>query len=429
MVPHLTTALAGPLQELEQRIIDRMPDIERWIRTQWQEHTVPFYASVDLRNAGFKLAPVDTNLFPGGFNNLNPAFLPLCVQAIQAAVERVCPDARGVLLVPENHTRNTFYLQNVEMLQNILRQAGMRVRLGSLIPDLGQATAIDLPSWGSLTLEPIVRKGRRVALEDFDPCMVLLNNDLSAGAPPILKDIDQPIVPPLAAGWYNRKKSHHFAAYRGVAKEFAALLGIDPWLVDPLFGVCGQIDFQERAGEQCLASNVSFLLDKIKAKYAEYGIEDKPFVIVKADAGTYGMGIMTVRDASEVTSLNRKQRNKMSVVKEGLEVSSVIVQEGVPTFESIDEAIAEPVVYMIDRFVVGGFYRVHSARGKDENLNAPGAQFVPLAFESPCIPDLSAPPGCSPNRFYSYGVIARLAQLAAAIEVEELEVAEETVPA
>jgi glutamate--cysteine ligase len=146
MVPHLTTALAGPLLDLEQRILDRMPDIERWIRTQWQERAVPFYASVDVRNAGFKLAPVDTNLFPGGFNNLNPAFLPLCVQAIQAAVERVCPDARGVLLVPENHTRNTFYLQNVETLQNILRQAGMRVRVGSLNPELTAATAIDLPS-------------------------------------------------------------------------------------------------------------------------------------------------------------------------------------------------------------------------------------------------------------------------------------------
>jgi hypothetical protein len=184
MVPHLTTALLGPLQDLERRFLDRMPDIERWIRTQWQEHAVPFYASVDLRNAGFKLAPVDTNLFPGGFNNLNPEFLPLCVQAIQAAVERVCPDARGVLLVPENHTRNTFYLQNVETLQNILRQAGMRVRIGSLNPEVTAATAVDLPSWGSLTLEPIVRTGRRVGLADFDPCMVLLNNDLSAGAPP-----------------------------------------------------------------------------------------------------------------------------------------------------------------------------------------------------------------------------------------------------
>ena len=72
---------------------------------------------------------------------------------------------------------------------------------------------------------------------------------------------------------------------------------------------------------------------------------------------------------------------------------------------------------------------MHAARGRDENLNAPGAQFVPLAFESPCIPDLSGQAGCAPNRFYAYGVIARLAQLAAAIEVEELSVAEEAVPA
>ena len=150
------------------------------------------------------------------------------------------------------------------------------------------------------------------------------------------------------------------------------MLGIDPWLIDPLFGVCGKINFQERAGEECLASNVSFLLDKIKAKYAEYGIEEKPFVIVKADAGTYGMGIMTVHDASEVTGLNRKQRNKMAVVKEGLEVSSVIVQEGVPTFESIHDAIAEPVVYMIDRFVVGGFYRVHAAARQGRKPECPG---------------------------------------------------------
>jgi glutamate--cysteine ligase len=139
------------------------------------------------------------------------------------------------------------------------------------------------------------------------------------------------------------------------------------------------------------------------------------------------MGIMTVRDASAVTGLNRKQRNKMAVVKEGLEVSSVIIQEGVPTYESINGAIAEPVVYMLDRFVVGGFYRMHTERGRDENLNAPGAQFVPLAFETPCIPDLGGPADCAPNRFYAYGVVARLAQLAAAIEVEELVDAPESV--
>ena len=72
MVPHLITALTGPINELEARILDSMPAIERWFRLEWMEHTPPFYSSVDVRNAGFKLAPVDTNLFPGGFNNLTP---------------------------------------------------------------------------------------------------------------------------------------------------------------------------------------------------------------------------------------------------------------------------------------------------------------------------------------------------------------------
>jgi glutamate--cysteine ligase len=201
MVPRLKTALDGPLLDLERRFLDRMPDIERWLRTKWKKHAVPFYASVDLRNAGFKLAPVDTNLFPGGFNNLDPDTKPLCVQAVQAAVERACADARGVLVIPENHTRNTHYLQNVATLESILAQAGMRVRIGTLLPDIREPSRIDLPDTGGLTLEPLVRRGRRVGLADFDPCMVLLNNDLSAGAPEILRDIEQPIAPPLAAGW------------------------------------------------------------------------------------------------------------------------------------------------------------------------------------------------------------------------------------
>ena len=76
MVPHLVTALNGPLLDLEKKILEATPAIERWFRLEWQEHTPPFYCSVDLRNSGFKLAPVDTNLYPGGFNNLAPEMLP-----------------------------------------------------------------------------------------------------------------------------------------------------------------------------------------------------------------------------------------------------------------------------------------------------------------------------------------------------------------
>ena len=419
MVPHLTTALTGPLLELERRFLKAMPNIEHWFRTQWLEHAVPFYASVDLRNSGFKLAPVDTNLFPGGFNNLNPDFLPLCVQAMQSAVEKICPEARGVLLIPENHTRNLHYLKNVAQLATILKQAGMRVRIGSLLPEITEPTTIQLPDDGTLTLEPLVRRGRRLGLADFDPCVVLLNNDLSGGVPDILKNLEQQVYPPLSAGWHTRRKSQHFAAYDRVAGDFAKLLGIDPWLINPYFSTCSQVNFQERIGEECLAAKVDDVLQKMRVKYAEYGVKSEPFVIVKADAGTYGMGIMTVKDASEVTGLNRKQRNKMAVIKEGQTVSDVLIQEGVYTFENINDAVAEPVVYMIDHYVVGGFYRVHTGRGIDENLNAPGMFFEPLAFETCCtLPNPDCAPDDTPNRFYAYGVVARLALLAASLELE-----------
>jgi len=249
---------------------------------------------------------------------------------------------------------------------------------------------------------------------------VLLNNDLSTGIPAILQDLDQIVIPPLHAGWATRRKSRHFAAYENVAQQFASLIGIDPWLINPYFASCGKINFREKKGEDCVASTVDEILHDIREKYAEYGVKEDPFVIVKADAGTYGMGIMTVKDGSEVRSLNRRQRNKMAVVKEGLQVTEVLVQEGVYTFESINEAVAEPVIYMIDHYVVGGFYRVHTGRGIDENLNAPGMQFVPLAFEDTCLlPDREARQGCKSNRFYAYGVIARLALLAAAQELEK----------
>ena len=421
MVPHLTTALTGPLLDLEKRILYELPAIEHWFRSQWQEHRVPIYASVDLRNSGFKLAPVDTNLFPGGFNNLNPDFLPLCVMAAQSAIEKICPDAHGVLLIPENHTRNIYYLQNVAKIVTILRTAGVTVRVGSLLPEITSATTLDLPNGGKLTLEPLIRKDNRLYLANFNPCVILLNNDLSAGVPEILKNLEQEVIPPLVAGWTTRRKSAHFAAYDHVSNSFADLIGIDPWLINPYFGHCNKVDFQQRSGEDCLASEVDRVLQKIRDKYAEYGVKEKPFVIVKADAGTYGMGIMTVKDASEVRDLNRKQRNKMAVVKEGLEVSDVLVQEGVYTFESINEAVAEPVIYMIDHFVVGGFYRVHTGRGVDENLNAPGSHFVPLAFESSCsLPTPDCAPDDIPNRFYSYGVIARLALLAASVELDAM---------
>lgn len=422
-VPNLTTAQAGPPHELERHLLDHQSQIECWFRRQWQSTPAPFYASVDVRNAGYKCAPVDTNLFPAGFNNLNPAFMPLCVQAAQSAVERIDPAIARVLIVPESHTRNLFYLESLCTLQEILDRAGFEVRLGSLIAELSGPTPIELPSGRRVLLEPLVRNGDRVGVQDFDPELVVLNNDLSGGRPPVLEGIEQRLCPPLAMGWSNRLKSQHFGHYRDVAREFAAQVEVDPWLIDPLFRQCGEVDFMRGTGTDCLVRHVKTLLKEVGEKYAEHGISVEPFVFIKADAGTYGMGVMTAKSPQDVMELNRKQRTRMATVKEGAANTNVIIQEGVYTAETWGEnaETAEPVVYMIDHHVVGGFYRVHTARSVTESLNAPGMRFERLAFADPCnCPDPGSSPDAVPNRFYAYGVIARLALLAAAREVAAL---------
>lgn len=440
-LPVMSPAYLPQLQEFERRILANQTKIEAWFRRQWSEHAPPFYGSVDIRNAGYKMASIDMNLFPGGFNNLNPNFIQLASHAAQDAVERSCPQAKSVLIVPENHTRNTFYLQNVFALSNILRTAGFEVRLGSLNPEITEPTEFETALGNKILLEPLLRTRGRVHLSDgFSPCLVLLNNDLSGGTPDILKDIAQTVLPPLHGGWTVRRKTAHFSAYDEVAEEFAQLIDIDPWHINPYFEQISGLDFQEREGEDALAGAVERMLAKIQAKYDEKGIKDAPFVIVKADAGTYGMGIMSVKSAEEVRGLNRKNRNKMAKIKEGLEVNEVIVQEGIYTYETLNDAVSEPVVYMIDRFVVGGFFRVHEGRGTDENLNATGMSFVQLEqaipvagaedgneerckrvfaqWDSLGVPQTnSANPDYECNRLYVYGVMARLSLLAASKEL------------
>ena len=443
-LPVMSDAYLAQLKEFERKILLNQTKIEAWFRQQWSAHKPPFYGSVDIRNAGYKMASIDMNLFPGGFNNLNPNFIQLAAHAAQDAVERSCPQAKSVLIVPENHTRNTFYLQNVLALSNILRSAGFEVRVGSLNPEISEPTELETALGDTLLLEPLQRTRERVHLADgFSPCLVLLNNDLSGGIPEILQGISQTVLPPLHGGWTTRRKTAHFAAYNEIAAEFAELIGIDEWQINPYFEQISGLDFQEREGEDALAEAVERMLAKIQAKYDEKGIADKPFVIVKADAGTYGMGVMSVKSGEEVRSLNRKNRNKMAKIKEGLEVNEVIVQEGIYTYETLGGAVSEPVVYMMDRFVIGGFFRVHEGRGTDENLNATGMLFVPLNQAIPVagneeggeddrckrvfaqwdmlgVPQTrSENPDCECNRLYVYGVMARLSLLAASLELEQ----------
>jgi glutamate--cysteine ligase len=305
-------------------------------------------------------------------------------------------------------------------LVEIFSQAGLNVRLGSLDPDLKAPVALALPDGQELKLEPLVRHRGRLGLKDFDPCTILLNNDLSRGLPRVLEHLhEQYLLPPLHAGWGVRRNSRHFVSYEEVAKKFAKLLGMDPWLINPLHAHCGEVDFESPGGLDGLRTQVEAMLTKVRRKYKEYGIQERPFVVVKADDAS-SAGILAVRDVRELDDPERLARGRIGLERADHAVTEVIIQEGVPTFERIHDSVAEPVVMMIDRYVVGGFYRVHAERGADDSLCAPGSRYVPLAFAGNSqLPKPGAKPGASaPNRFYMYGVIGRLAMLAAAYELE-----------
>jgi glutamate--cysteine ligase len=394
--------------------------IEKWFEEQWQHAIPPFYNSVDLRNAGFKMVPVDLNLFPAGFNNLDASVYFHAAKGARATLEKVAPGKNKILIVPESHTRNKFYFLNIEALTKILVEAGYEVKLGSLREDLNEPQTVTLENGYSITLEKLTRTQDILSISDYEADIIILNNDLSDGCPAIFKGITQPIFPSPLLGWFQRLKTTYFGHYQDVCETFSRAFGFDCWLIDPLFRHCGEINFMTREGEACLLHNATLLFEKIKAKYSEYGISDDPFVIVKANAGTYGMGVMAVKSPLELTNLNRKQRTKMAASKGGQLVGEVILQEGVPTIEKrgTQNFSAESVIYSFGQQVAGGFYRVHEARGMQESLNAPG-----MRFESMMLDELIFNPAQDKEmnaEKYVASVVVRLSSLAAAREKAEV---------
>ncbi len=393
----------------------RGDEIERWLAAKRTQAAPYFYSSVDLRHNGSRLVPVDTNLFPAGFNNLSPAGLFRATRFIRRYLGESHPTAKRVLIIPENHTRNLAYLDNLASLLTLFTQAGVEVQLGSLAAQPGQPIELVSRSGAALTEYPLVKRGDTLSLENgFTPDLIVLNNDMTSGVPPILTHVRQPMIPSTGMGWYRRRKSVHFAAYRALVNAFSAEFSLDPWVLAAEFHSCGKVDFKESVGMNCVAKGVDAVLARVREKYAQYGIKDEPYVFIKADSGTYGMGIMIARSGDELLELNKKTRNKMQSVKEGAQVSEVIIQEGIATIDTVDGKPAEPMVYLIDGVPVGGMYRVNGQRDAFNNLNAAGMEFTGMCDE---VEDICGEwKKVNDCNFRSFGIVAALAALAAARE-------------
>ena len=401
-------------------------DVHAWL-SKYESSPTPIYSSVDIRDAGFKIAVVDTNLFPAGFNNLCEHGLEDAVTLIKNAIHKRAPHAKDILIAAEEHTRNTWYLENIRILQEIISKAGFNVKIATFFtsePSFCEqaASAIELETATGATVKVYCFKRILAKIKEgvanFD--LIIMNNDLSSGIPDVLRESNIPIYPSIHAGWHSRLKSEHFRHTNALMKEFAYIVGLDPWQFTCLYDVVDQVDVNKDEDQHRLYETAKKLFEEIKAKYKEHSLDTKPFIFIKADSGTYGMGVLPIEDPEQILTLNRKQRNDLLRGKGGQNITRFLLQEGVPTIHRIEENPCEVCVYQIDNNFVGGFYRYHTGKNSRQNLNAPGG----MGFQKMCphLDKYGKDCGISHNLniFDIYRILARIAGVAAAREIHEL---------
>jgi glutamate--cysteine ligase len=402
-------------------------EIHQWLLSHEKLYT-PFYTSVDIRDAGFKIAVVDTNLFPAGFNNLCEHGLADAEDLVKKAILARVPNATNILIVAEEHTRNTWYLENIRILQEIIIKAGFSAKIATFFShdtslcELGSgAVELETATGQMVKVYCFKRVLEKIKHNDVDFDLIIMNNDLSAGIPEELKKIKIPIFPSIHAGWHARLKSEHFRHANALMKEFANIVGIDPWQFSCFYEVINDVNVNTESDQKRLYQAAVKLFEKIQNKYREHNVDSKPFIFIKADSGTYGMGVVPIEDPGQILELNRKKRNDLLRGKDAQTITHFLLQEGVPTIHRIEGYPCEVCLYQIDNNFVGGFYRYHETKGSRENLNSPGG----MAFQKMC-PHLDKyGKDCgiehNLNIFDIYRILGRIAGAAAGEEIMDLD--------
>jgi len=378
---------------------------------------LPIFSSFDLRDSGYKASIVDANVFPSGFNNLDINSRKLASKNFLNYLLSFTPK-KNILIISENHTRNSYYFSNITTLKQILNASGFNTAFGYLgggSKENDPHTKTVLDNDGNyLKMEKIFRNDDKIYTESFHDGIVILNNDLSVEKPEILDNIQQPVIPPISLGWYNRKKSDHFSHFNKLIKEVASLTSIDPWFLNTIFTHADNIDFKDKDSLGKVADEVDVIIEKISQKYDKYNIPDEPFVFVKNNSGTYGLGIVSVSSGEEIVNLNSKNRKKMIYGKQRSKINSILIQEGIYTKDFVNNHSAEPVLYNIGGTVVGGFMRINPMKNKDKNLNTKGMFFKNLVEN-----ELTEPIIIKNGKFSLYGMLTMVADLAIAFEHKE----------
>ncbi len=363
------------VHDLTQKLEDNRELISDWMAKKRSEVPIPIYGSVDIRDAGWKVAVVDANHFPAGFNNTSPEDEPHLAALLRNHIKRKHEGCTWVHLYPESHTRNPGYVENVATIKRLIEAAGFRCTVGS--PELEEHGSLDGIT-GPLELNAVEIVGENLLIGGEKPCLVLLNNDLTEGMVGGLGA--HQVSPPPHMGWQRRRKSEHYECLQTYVNEIAEILDIDPWHLMSSWFVSEDKCLEKESCRQMLAAEVDEFLARIESKYQSLGIDREPVAFIKNDRGTYGLGIMALKSGRELLNLSNRKLKMLMYSKGGVDVENFLIQEGVPTAINTDEgAPVEPVVYLVDGEAASWFYRINAKKGEMENLNSPSAEFKPYS--------------------------------------------------
>ena len=350
------------INHLNQVTESRSAELDKWFKHHLNDILVPLYSSVDLRVSERKIVPVDTNIFPSGFNNLTEEFWTNTGNLFKNLLSAKYPNAQKIMIIPEFHTKNRFYWENIRVIKTILENVGYQVEVGIVDDEftVGRSEFITTSGF-SITAYKTINEDHRVFIEGFDPDIILLNNDFSEKCPKTLRDITQPVVPPVEMGWHTRRKDIHFEFYNSLAGEVAEILEIDPWIISVETTLIENVNFDEADDRKKVYEVAKKQLATLKSRHEDSGIKHEPNIFIKSNSGTYGMAVLNIKDVESIILMNASNRKRLRVTKGGKPV-----REGY---------FAEPVIYLVDDEVAGGFFRVNSEKNENENLNSKGMQF------------------------------------------------------
>lgn len=383
-----------------------------WYDSKTKNLALPIYSSYDIRDSGYKVTNVDGNIYPAGFNNICPTDKDYSIELFSAYIKtHYGPQVERILLVTEMHTGNPYYWENVLTIKSLLQSSGKKVLIafperlkGPLSVQSSTGVQVDIVS--AFEDDP--------AVKEFNPQLVISNNDFADALEDWGRQVSKPLNPPRELGWYQRKKSSYFKFYNQAAEEFAQLSHVDPFTFNVRTELFSEFELSNESSMKALAAQVDLMVGHLSSEYSKRGIDAKPSIFIKNNAGTYGLGVIKVNSGQDVLTWNYNSRKKMKAAKGGRDIEQVILQEGVPSRVKADDAVAEPVIYMIGSELAGGFLRSHAEKSETESLNSPGAVYKKL-----CVSDLNVSVERSPLENV-YGWSARLGVLAIGLEAQEL---------